>query len=89
MSKSKMLVVRVDESLLGLIKATATILERKESEVVRILLTRACKYWITRGGSGTDQDKIATIKYVGEQIKNDTIDEEEFRKLVELSKQLK
>ena len=65
MSKSKMLVVRVDEKLLELIKVTAIILDRKESEAVRILLTRACKYWVARGRATKDE---SLFKAINEQV---------------------
>jgi len=65
MSKSKMIVVRVEESLLELLRVTSMILERKESETIRILLTRACKYWIARQKIYGKQDRIVTA--VGEQ----------------------
>jgi len=87
MSKSKMLVVRVDESLLEMIKVTAGILERKESEAVRILLTRACKYWIIKGQVTNNQDKaIQTIK---EQTTSVSVDEDDLSRLEAAMKLLK
>lgn len=87
MAKTKLLTVRVDESLLEMIKVTAGILERKESEAVRILLTRACKYWIIKGQVTNNQDKaIQTIK---EQTTSINVDEEELQRLEAAMKLLK
>ena len=61
MAKVKTLVVRCDESLVSLIQETARILERKESETIRILLHRACKYWIARGNLTKTSTMITTI----------------------------
>jgi hypothetical protein len=61
MPKAKMLVVRVDESLIQMLSETAKILERKESETIRILLHRACKYWIARGNLTRTSTMITTI----------------------------
>jgi hypothetical protein len=92
MSKSKMIVVRVDESLVGMIKATAVILERNESETIRILITRACKYWIARNAlKGKDNNLPLPIKEQMSSIEmtSASFDEEEFKKLEALSKLLK
>jgi len=61
MPKAKMLVVRVDESLLVMLSEVSKILERKESETIRILLHRACKYWIARGNLTATSTMITTI----------------------------
>jgi hypothetical protein len=88
MSKSKMLVVRVDDKLLELIKITAVILERKESEAVRILLTRACKYWVARGRATKDE---SLFKAINEQVPTteDIVNEHDLQILERAMKELK
>ncbi len=89
MSKSRLMTVRVDESLLGLIKATAIILDRKESETIRILITRACKYWIARGQVNNNQEKaIITIKEQS-TVDNPPVDDKELQELQAMMKLLK
>jgi len=88
MSKSKMLVVRVDEKLLELIKITAVILDRKESEAVRILLTRACKYWVARGRATKDETLFKAIDEQATTYK-DIVDEHDLQILEKAMSNLK
>jgi hypothetical protein len=88
MPKAKTLVVRVDESLIQLIQETAKILERKESETIRILLHRACKYWIARGTLTKTSTMITTINEQSTSTPMAT-DDDEIAKLQEAMKLLK
>jgi hypothetical protein len=67
MSKTKLLAVRVEESLIPLLDQTAKILERNQAETIRILLYRACKYWITRGKLTQTEKIITTINEQSQQ----------------------
>jgi len=48
MSKKKLVAYRLPEALISMIKETALIMDRTEADTVRILLYRACRYWITK-----------------------------------------
>ena len=48
MSKKKLVAYRFPEQLIYMIEQTAIILNRSESDAVRIMLYRACNYWITK-----------------------------------------
>jgi hypothetical protein len=48
MSRKKLVAYRLPESLIQMIKETALIMDRTEADTVRILLYRACRYWLTK-----------------------------------------
>ena len=88
MPKKKMIVVRVDESLIEMLKETSKILERKESETIRILLTRACKYWMTKANISKTEKIITTINEQSGTIPL-SVDDDELYKLEQAMKILK
>jgi hypothetical protein len=88
MPKQKMIVVRVDDSLIEMLKATSIILERKESETIRILLTRACKYWMTKANISKTEKIITTINEQSGTIPL-SVDDDELYKLEQAMKILK
>lgn len=57
MSKKKLVAYRFPDELIALIKDTALIMNRSEADAVRIMLFRACRYWITKKEVGPEQDK--------------------------------
>ena len=64
MSKKKLVAYRLPEPLIQMIKETALIMDRTESDAVRIILFRACKYWISK----------STITTMNKRIVNDMED---------------
>jgi len=88
MPKQRMLVVRVDEGLIEMLKETSKILERKESETIRILLTRACKYWMTKANISKTEKIITTINEQSGTIPL-SVDDDELYKLEQAMKILK
>lgn len=72
MSKKKLVAYRLPEALIGMIKDTAMIMDRSESDTVRILLWRACNYWITKKET---QTPVKEIRKAVDEISADADDE--------------
>jgi hypothetical protein len=72
MSRKKLVAYRLPEALILMIKDTAMILDRSESDTVRILLWRACRYWITKKET---QTPVREIRKSINEISDDADDE--------------
>jgi hypothetical protein len=56
MSNKKLVAYRFPLELIDLIKDTAVIMNRTEADAVRIMLFRACRYWITKKEVAPEQE---------------------------------
>jgi hypothetical protein len=72
MSRKKLVAYRLPEGLIQMIKDTAMIMDRSESDTVRILLWRACRYWITKKET---QTPVKEIRKVINELSDDADDD--------------